>query len=247
MHDLLPHAGLATSNRMGAHTPILTEQGLTIDGYLCLAHCKVTDLTRKEPSTSFKKLSAQLAVPPPPQQAAQQQIDFFPAMQASPVNAPKAILQPLLEWRRGSWTISTWLVRGAPGNLDIATGTTAIQVSPGTSLTAVIELKRRVVGHTSYWSYWAGFAGYDAVSLYVDLPYELTEIGFALEAYRVSSRDCKAELPSPPVVFTSIQIEGSDGSPLFPDWNLVQGPSACGFRVTEETRIAKGDTIIFSG
>ncbi|MEM5372503.1 hypothetical protein V4C53_41695 [Paraburkholderia azotifigens] len=242
MRNMSHQPGLAAMIDMAEQSEAFTSSVDGINGYVGLAHCSLNDLAHPASDATFKRLSARLTVPAPPSKNVHQTIFLFPGLQGSPANAPKTILQPVLAWSSDAWAIASWLVRGQPGSLDFSTCTANVSVAPGTNLIAIIEVQQKSSDSNSYS---CRFDGYDGTTLNIDLPYQLTEVGMALEAYQIGVEDCAMELPHGPITFTDIELHANDDSLMIPQWKLVQGTSSCGFKVAER-HMESGDAIEFS-
>ncbi|WDR37905.1 hypothetical protein NN484_09250 [Pseudomonas serboccidentalis] len=199
-----------------------TQEAYKLDGY---GGSVIWDLDsyRTEAGERIKHFSSEIVVPPAPtQQGAQKAIFLFNGLQTSlKKTTDKAILQPVLAWRNGGWSVSSWYVNGVrdkPREVRVICNTKPIPVKSGDRLAGVMTSEVDTYGF--YYS--CEFENLPGSGLEVVSPFDLTLSLLALEAYGVTS--CES-LPSKDLRFSNIKLTTT--SSLKPSWEAKNHESEC--------------------
>ncbi|MCE1058439.1 hypothetical protein LU646_11165 [Pseudomonas alloputida] len=217
-----------------------TQESYKVDGYAGLVFWDL-DLHRSQASERISHFSSELIVPPEPiLQDPQKVIFLFNGLQTSLKNkTEKAILQPVLTWKKGSWTVSSWYVNGVrdkPKEVKVICNTKPISVASGDKLVGVMTSEIDTYGF--YYS--CEFEGLPGSGLELVSPFDLTLSLLALEAYGVTS--CES-IPPKNLRFSNVQLTTT--SSLKPSWEEKKFESGC--RISTHISDSPSNTeIIFS-
>lgn len=112
------HSGeiLSAPASQGQHT----AQSPEINGWV-----ETAEVTTNDPNIAYGAILAAWTVPPQPERNDEQVLYFFPGLED--INNVQSILQPVLGWFYGQWTINSWncCLNG------VATNSGLVNVSPG--------------------------------------------------------------------------------------------------------------------
>src|ERR1017187_6783175 len=135
---VIRHADGALENILACNYPHYNAKGEVIDvgsseeNPLPTSHSWIEDVNVVSP-TSYGELNATWIVPPAPTSNDGQTVFFFPGMQDA--SQDKTILQPVLGWVGGQWSIASWncCTNG------VTTGSTPVNVNAGDSIYGTIK------------------------------------------------------------------------------------------------------------
>ncbi|WEK29604.1 MAG: hypothetical protein P0Y58_22330 [Candidatus Pseudomonas phytovorans] len=199
-----------------------SQESYKLDGYAGLVIWDL-DLHRAQASERISSFSSELIVPEAPTlQDAQKVIFLFNGLQTSLKNTTdKAILQPVLAWNKGGWTVSSWYVNGArdkPKEVKVICNTKPIPVTSGDKLVSVMTSEIDTYGF--YYS--CEFENLPGSGLELVSPFDLTLSLLALEAYGVTS--CES-IPPKGLRFSNVSLTTT--SSRKPSWEEKTPPSGC--------------------
>lgn len=178
-------------------------------------------------------ISANWTVPPAPLEDVGQTLFYFPGIQPiEQLSEQYTILQPVLRWYSGVWTIESWNCC-VEGNANM--GPAAV-VSSGDTLYGYVQGDgcdaRGVCSnwfvHTGDWTNgahsWLRTSAYGNVMGWA--------FGGVLEVYGVD--DCEQYPPSGSITFSNIQTRSTSYQQVYPTWNVgvTSEPPQCGYGVS---------------
>ena len=156
-------------------------------------------------------------VPPAPATSSGQTIYLFNGIQS-----PGYILQPVLGWNNGQWSLTSWYADGATG---LAFYTSSVQVNPGETLYGVIT-RTVLPPEMGKWEYTCQFQGKPQTILHVRNIDELTDFCETLEVYGVTK--C-SDYPATDVMpFKDISIKDHNGASPTLSWTAQNLKVDCG-------------------
>jgi len=155
-------------------------------------------------------------VPPAPATSSGQTIYLFNGIQN-----PGYILQPVLGWNNGQWSLTSWYADGATG---LAFYTSSVQVNPRETLHGVIT-RTVLPPEMGKWEYTCQFLGKPQTILNVRNIDELTEFCETLEVYYVTK--CSDYPATDFTAFKDIKIS-TNNIPLTPSWTTTNSVTDCG-------------------
>jgi hypothetical protein len=200
-----PYAAYSRDGQLLAH-PGARAELQTVDGWVA----ELYNLT-SGPATF---LQTQWTVPPAPLNQGSQIVYFFPGLQPTTAN-PSFILQPVLGWAAGKWTIASWSY-GA-GN---AFHSDPIDVNPGETILGTVQGGQcNEFGVCSNWNVITNRQNNGVTVLTTSTRAgQVLDMIFpaVLEAYNINT--CSQYPPSNKIDFTNITVEGRSGQEVHPGW-----------------------------
>jgi hypothetical protein len=191
---------------------ISSSFGLPTNGWVTDA--KWIKSTGGIPIDSFKTT---WVVPPAPATSSGQTIYLFNGI----VN-PGYILQPVLGWINGQWSLTSWYADGATG---LAFYTSSVQVTPGETLYGVIT-RTVLPPEMGKWEYICQFQGKPQTTLHVRNIDELTDFYETLEVYDVTK--CSDYPATDVTAFKEISINDHNGASPTVSWAPEDYVDDCG-------------------